>query len=63
MSGERCIVVTISVQCMCVHCVCMHPSAFVRVITCTFVHGFQSNLAQMLSSRSRKAIKTFVQIG
>ena len=35
---------------------CMHPSGFVGAITCTFVHGFQNNLAQLFSSRSRSAI-------
>ena len=28
----------------------------VRSITCTFVHGFQNNFAQLLPSRSRIAI-------
>ena len=28
----------------------------VRAITCTFMHGFQNNFAQLLPSRRRKAI-------
>ena len=48
--GERDTVVTISVRCICVRA-CMHvlSSRIVRDITCTFVHGFQNNLAQLLS--------------
>ena len=41
--GERDIVVTLSVRCMCVHCaVCVRPSGFVMAITSTFMHGFQN---------------------
>ena len=40
--GEQDIVVTISVQCMCI----VRLSAFVRAITSTFMHLFQNNLAQ-----------------
>ena len=50
--GEQDIVVTISVQCMCI----VRLSAFVRAITSTFMHGFQNNLAQLFSLRSRSAI-------
>ena len=49
--GERDIVVIISVQCMCVHLF-----EFVLAITYTFMHGFQNDLVQLLSSRSRSAI-------
>ena len=44
------------VRALCVRCACVHPSGLVRVITCTFVHGFQNNLAQLFSLRSRNAI-------
>ena len=48
--GEGDIVVAILVWCMCVHCACMHPSIqFCRGITSTFVHGFQNNMAQLMS--------------
>ena len=43
LAGKRNIVVTIFVRCMCVR-----PSGFVRTITCTIMHGFQNNLAQLL---------------
>ena len=46
-------VVTTLIQCMCVCVLCMHLTGFVWAITCTFVNGFQNNLAQLLSSRSR----------
>ena len=36
----------------------MQPSRFVRAITCTFVHGFQNNLALLFSLRSRNAINS-----
>ena len=49
--GERDEIVTISVRYMCVR-----PSGFVQAITCTFVHGFQNKLAQLSSSRNRRAI-------
>ena len=54
--GERDIVVTISVWCMCVRRACMHQYGLVRAITCTFMHGFQNNLAQLLPSRSRSDV-------
>ena len=57
--GERDIVVKTSLRCICLCwalCVCVHPSEFVSAITCTFVHGFQNNLAQLFSLRSRSAI-------
>ena len=28
----------------------------IRAITCTFMHGFQNNFAQLLSSRRRSAV-------
>ena len=34
----------------------VHPSGFVRVITPTFMHGFQTYLTQLLSLRRRSAI-------
>ena len=40
----------------CIVHVCSCPSRFVRAINCTFMHGFQNNLAQLLSSRSKGAI-------
>ena len=40
LAGKRDIVVTFLVRCLCVH-----PSGFVRTITCTIMHGFQNNLA------------------
>ena len=54
--SERDIVVTILVQHVCVRCACLcivHSSGFVWAITCTFMHEFQNNLAQLLSSRSK----------
>ena len=53
---EQDIVVTTSVWYICVVLVCMHPSGFVRAITNTFKHGFQSNLAQLLFLMSRSTI-------
>ena len=50
------IVVTTSVRCMCVRCSCVWPSGFFRTITCTFVHGFQNNLAQLFSLKNTIAI-------
>ena len=41
---------------VCMLCVCMHPSGFVQAVTSTFMHGFQNNLAQLFSLRSRNAI-------
>ena len=35
---------------------CMRPSRFFWDITSTFMHGFQNNLAQLLSLRSRSAV-------
>ena len=55
LAGKRDIVVTIFVQCMCVH-PCVHPSEFVPTITCTIMNGFQNNLAQLLPLRWRSAI-------
>ena len=55
LAGKRDIVVTIFVWCMCV-CPCVHPSGFVLTITCTIMHGFQNNLAQLLPLRRRNAI-------
>ena len=56
LAGKRDIVVTILVRCMCVR-QCVHasvrPSGFVRTITCTIMHGFQNNLAQLLPLRRR----------
>ena len=62
--SERDIVVTASVWCTCVRA-CMHPSRFIRAITCTFLHGFQNNLAQLFSMRSGVEVpfETFVQVG
>ena len=54
---ERDIVVTISVRYMCIlQCACIRPSIFVWAITSTFMHGFQNNLLQLFSLRSRSAI-------
>ena len=53
LAGKRDIVVTILVWCM-----SMHLSEFVRTITCTFMHGFQNNLAQLLPLRRRSAFET-----
>ena len=38
-----------------VRALCMCLSGFVWAITCIFVHGFQNNLTQLLSSRIRSA--------
>ena len=52
LTGKRDIVVTILIRCMCVRpCIrasVRGPSGFVRTITCTIMHGFQNNLAQLL---------------
>ena len=42
----------------------VRPSKFVQAITCTFMHGFQNNMAQLLSSRRRSAaqFETFVHV-
>ena len=53
------IVVKISVQCMCI----VRLFAFVRAISSTFMHGFQNNLAQLFSLRSKSAFGTFVWVG
>ena len=41
----------------------VRPSKFVQAITCTFMQGFQNNIAQLLSSRRRSAaqFETFVR--
>ena len=49
--GERDIAVTIFVRCMCVR-----APGFVWAITCTFMHGFQNNLVQLLSLGRRNVI-------
>ena len=49
--GKRDIVVIILVWCMCVR-----PPGFFRTITCTIMHGFQNNLAQLLPLKRRSAI-------
>ena len=49
---ERDIVVTILVQCMCVH-----PSRFNLAKTSIFVHGFQNYLAQLFSLRKSRAMR------
>ena len=54
--GEQDKVVTTSVWCMCIVHACMHLSGLVQAITCTCMHGFQINLAQLFSLRSRRAI-------
>ena len=54
--SEQHLVVTISVRSLCVPCVCVYPSGFVRAITSTFMHGFQNNLAQLFSRMSKSAI-------
>ena len=51
LAGKRDIVVTILVRCMSVR-----PSEFVRTITCTIMHGFHNNLAQLLPLRRKSAI-------
>ena len=59
LAGKRDIVVTILVRCMCVRpcaSASVRPSGFVRTITCTIMHGFQNNLAQLLPVRRRSAI-------
>ena len=54
-------------ECACVVCVlcsaCVaHLSGIVWAITCTFVHGFQNNLAQFLSSKSRSVDRAKVKV-
>ena len=44
-------VFTTSGRCMCVRALCVRPSGFVRAINCTFVDGFQNNLAQLFFFR------------
>ena len=59
LAGKRNIVVAILVWCKCVRsCVCasVRPCEFVRTITCTIMHGFQNNVAQLLPLRRRSAI-------
>ena len=50
------LVVTISVQCMRMHARVARPSGFLWAITCTFMHGFQNNLAQVFSLTSTSAV-------
>ena len=48
--GKRDILFTVSVQCMCMSCACVHSSIRICLaITCTFMHGFQNNLVQLSS--------------
>ena len=50
--------------CACImHACVVCPSGFVQAITCTFMHGFQNNLAQLLSSREIMPYETFIQVG
>ena len=51
LEGKRDTVVTIFVRCMWVRL-----SEFVRTITCTIMHGFQNNLAQLFPLRRRSAV-------
>ena len=44
------------VRALCVRCACVHPSEFVRAIACTFMHGFQNNLAQLFFLRKNQHI-------
>ena len=39
-----------------VHACIVRPSGFFRAITCTFMHGFQNNLAQLFTLTRRSAI-------
>ena len=48
-------VITNSVWFRCEHALYVHLSGFVQAITCTFVHGFQNNLAQLVSLKSKIA--------
>ena len=61
----RHIVVTISVQFMCVRalCVrfaCVHKSGFVRGHYSTFVHGFQNKFGKVVLPE--ESVETFVQV-
>ena len=60
VSGD--IVVTTSVdEYVCVvRAYVVRVSSMVRVINCTFMHGIQNNLAQLLSLRWRSDTETFV---
>ena len=53
---ERNIAVTFFVWYMCICHACMCQSRFVRAITSALIHGFQNNMAQLLSLRRRTAI-------
>ena len=53
LAGKRDIVVAILVRCMCVR-PCVRPT-FVRTITCTTMHRFQNNLAQLMPLKRRSA--------
>ena len=55
LAGKRDIGVTILAWCMCFRASVRLPR-FVRTITCTIMHGFQNNLAQLLPLRRRSAI-------
>ena len=53
--GGQDIVVTTLNLCMCLSCAYVHLSRFTQAIACTFMHGFQNNLAQLFSLRNRSA--------
>ena len=56
--SELDIVVTMTVQCMCVCpvCACVCPSEIARTITSTIVDGFEKKLTQLFSLMCRCAI-------
>ena len=61
--GERDIVVTFSVRCMCVRCACV-SSGFVRAETCTFMHEFyKRNWHSYCYQGVLVPFETFVKIG
>ena len=43
------------------HALCVHMSGFVWTITCTFVHGFQNNLAQSSPCSGRLKVKNTLE--
>ena len=53
---------TNSVWYMFVHALCVRLSDFVRVIPCTFVHGFQNNWHSWCPRGVRVPFETFVQV-
>ena len=59
---------SVYVHVLCVACAWLvracivRPSGFFQAITCTFMHGFQNNMAQLFTLTGEVPFETFVQV-